>query len=400
MVNRDNRLKGSARMPRLTRTKLPRGILLLTGIFCLTALSGSVILSALADPADPVARASNLSPSPSLNPLEKKMLGLYLTLNKDKLARPASTDSSITDFEITPSETAVEIAQRLESKGLIIDADLLENYLQYYGLDRQLESGVYQLSPSMTIPIIAISLTHGAAREITITIVEGWRREQIAGWLDTQPGLPFTGSEFLAGTTNLDLLPESLRNKVSTADTLEGLLFPDTYRLANDADAVNLVTKMVERFDNAVVPILEGGTTVDELGLYPVIILASIVEREARVADERSLIASVYLNRLRAGMNLEADPTVQYAMGYQTASGEWWNLSLTQDDYLTVNSPFNTYLYGGLPPAPICNPGLASISAVLFPADTPYFYFRAQCDGSGRHSFAVTYDEHVSYACH
>jgi UPF0755 protein len=127
--------------------------------------------------------------------------------------------------------------------------------------------------------------------------------------------------------------------------------------------------------------------------------VASIVEREAAVADERPMIASVYLNRLAIGMKLEADPTVQYAMGYQYDTGEWWNLNLTQDDYYAVDSPYNLYLYEGLPPGPIANPGLSSIQAVITPAESPYFYFRAACDGSGRHVFSETFEEHVGNAC-
>jgi UPF0755 protein len=133
--------------------------------------------------------------------------------------------------------------------------------------------------------------------------------------------------------------------------------------------------------------------------IYQVITLASIVEREAVVSEERPLIASVYLNRVAAGMKLEADPTVQYAMGYQAATNQWWNLNLTQDDYAAVDSPYNTYLYAGLPPGPIANPGLASILAVIYPANSPYLFFRAKCDGSGQHNFAVTYEQHLSNAC-
>jgi UPF0755 protein len=133
--------------------------------------------------------------------------------------------------------------------------------------------------------------------------------------------------------------------------------------------------------------------------LYNVVKLASIVEREAVLDEERPVIASVYLNRLREGVKLEADPTVQYAMGYQADTGQWWNLNLTADDYHTVDSPYNTYLYPGLPPGPISNPGISSIMAVIYPADTVYFFFRVACDSSGRHNFTESYEEHVQNAC-
>jgi len=98
-------------------------------------------------------------------------------------------------------------------------------------------------------------------------------------------------------------------------------------------------------------------------------------------------------------MNLEADPTVQYAMGYQEASGEWWNLNLTQADYYAVDSPYNTYLYGGMPPGPIASPGIDAIKAVIYPEETPFYFFRATCDGSGRHNFAETFEDHLANGC-
>jgi UPF0755 protein len=134
------------------------------------------------------------------------------------------------------------------------------------------------------------------------------------------------------------------------------------------------------------------------LNLYKGVILASIVSREAIVEDEMPLIASVFYNRLNGGEKLETDPTVQYALGYNEAQGTWWTNPLSAADLL-FDSPYNTYLYPGLPPGPISNPGLAALRAVAFPAQTPYKYFRAACDGSGRHLFAETFEEHLGNAC-
>ena len=127
-------------------------------------------------------------------------------------------------------------------------------------------------------------------------------------------------------------------------------------------------------------------------------ILASIVEREAVKDEEKPLIASVYLNRLKIGMKLDADPTVQYALGFDFTNGTWWKNPLSLND-LQFDSPFNTYIYAGLPPAPIANPGLNSLQAVAFPAETPYYFFRAKCDGSGFHFFSETFEEHVANGC-
>jgi len=119
------------------------------------------------------------------------------------------------------------------------------------------------------------------------------------------------------------------------------------------------------------------------------------VEREAVAADERPAIAGVYLNRLAVGMKLEADPTMQYAMGYQAAAGQWWKTPVFLEEYGSVNSPYNTYLYPGIPPGPIASPGLSSVQAVLAPEAHDYFYFVATPDGTGRHVFAATFAEHL-----
>ena len=154
---------------------------------------------------------------------------------------------------------------------------------------------------------------------------------------------------------------------------------------------------MLENFDRRVDGQMRAGFEAQGLNLFQAVTLASIIEREAVVDEERGLIASVFLNRLRAGMKLEADPTVQYALGQQP-DGSWWKSPLTADD-LALDSLYNTYRYPGLPPGPIANPGLESLRAVAFPEQTEYLYFRAACDGSGLHTFARTFEEHLQNAC-
>ncbi len=134
------------------------------------------------------------------------------------------------------------------------------------------------------------------------------------------------------------------------------------------------------------------------LSLFEAVTLASIIEREAIIAEESPLIASVFLNRLAIGMRLDADPTVQYALGYNSSQGTWWTNPLSLAD-LQVDSPYNTYRVTELPPGPISNPGPEALRAVAFPAQTPYYYFRAACDKSQRHVFAETFEEHKGNAC-
>jgi UPF0755 protein len=159
-----------------------------------------------------------------------------------------------------------------------------------------------------------------------------------------------------------------------------------------------MVRTLVQNFGLYLTPELRTAFAAQDLSIFEAVVLASIVEREAVVEDEMPAIASVFFNRLEAGMKLDTDPSVQYAIGWNPAQGTWWTNPLSAAD-LQVDSPFNTYLYPGLPPAPISNPSLAALQAVAFPDTTPYYYFRARCDGSGRHSFAETFEEHVKNAC-
>jgi UPF0755 protein len=149
---------------------------------------------------------------------------------------------------------------------------------------------------------------------------------------------------------------------------------------------------MLDNFDRQITPDMRSAAADSGRSLYEVITLASVVAREALLAEEEPVIASVYLNRLEAGMFMRADPTVQYAMGYQTDTGKWWKTPVTLDEYSEVDSEYNTYLYPGLPPGPISSPGFGAIEGSIYPSSTEYLYFMAT--GDGGHAFAVTFEEH------
>ncbi|MFW6098219.1 MAG: endolytic transglycosylase MltG, partial [Chloroflexota bacterium] len=189
----------------------------------------------------------------------------------------------------------------------------------------------------------------------------------------------------------VDMLPENA--------SLEGFLFPDTYRLPLDADAATLVDMMLRNFGERVTPDLRQTLTANGLNLYEAVTLASIVEREAPLDDERPRVAAVFYNRLAQDMPLQADPTVQYAVGFDDASNTWWKSPLTQAD-LDLPSPYNTYLNRGLPPGPIANPGLSALEAVAFPLQSNELFFVADCGGQvgqeGAHLFSETYEEHLA----
>jgi UPF0755 protein len=322
--------------------------------------------------------------------IEDLALSLYLQSRADEINEPISEDPSSVSFIIETGETAVGIAERLEGLQLITDATLFRRFLQYHGLDASLEAGEYQLRRNMTMREIAEALQHSRMLEVIITIPEGWRAEQVADLLTAENIMD--GSVFLAAVRQGDVVDHALLADHPPGATLEGYLFPETYRLPTQATPEDLLTRMLDTMQ-ARLPIgWEGMASAQGLTLYDVLTLASIVEREAVVPEERPLIANVYLNRIQQGMYLNADPTVQYAMGYQPETGQWWKTPVTLEEYENVNSPFNTYLYPGLPPGPIASPGASSIMAVLQPAQTSYLYFLGRGDGS--HIFAETYEEH------
>ena len=310
---------------------------------------------------------------------------------------PAGDDSAPVSFTIVPGETGVQVAERLIEEGLITDARLF----RYYVIEERLtiEAGEYLLNQTMTPFDIAEILQHGRSEALTLTIPEGRRLEEVA---DLAAGVGIDRAEFLAlamqpasdleaaGEFQFDFLLQRPANA-----TLEGYLFPDTYHLPKDVGARDLIERMLIAFDTKVTPEVQARERAGGRTLYEVVIVASIVEREAALADERSVIASVYLNRLDISMKLDADPTIQYALGQ---AGDWWP-QITAADYASVDSPWNTYLYPGLPPSPIANPGVESIVAVLEPDETDYFFFMRDCDPeatSGSHLFALNQDEHLA----
>jgi UPF0755 protein len=336
-----------------------------------------------------------------------EVLGAYLSANRDGLQKPAATTAHPMQFVVQPGSTARTIAENLQNAGLISDARLFEAYVRVNGLAENLQAGAYTLSPSMTPVEIAKTLQHAIAPSITVTIPEGWRLEQTADALSAAGTVDGAGYLRLSSDSGWRPQPDEGSQESVSYDfldtlpagaSLEGYLYPDSYQLLKErATASDLLSRQLENFARLALPayeqaVAEGST---KLSLHEVVTLASIVEREAVLDEERPIIAGVYLNRLENGTKLDADPTVQYAMGYQAASHQWWKTPVTLEEYGQVESPYNTYLHEGLPPGPIASPGIRSIRAVLYPAQHDYIYFVALPDGSGRHAFSRTYEEHL-----
>ena len=296
------------------------------------------------------------------------------------------------------------MAAQLQAEGLIKDARLFEAYVRASGLAGRLQAGTYTLSPHLTPVQIAEALLHSRPASIALTVPEGWRLEQIADGLRASGVMEGAAYRKIVETGDLSGLDADAPDRYSFLEerpagaTLEGYLFPDTYELLVDqATPEALVRRQLDAFAERVLPryrkYAEG--TSKPLTLHQALTLASIVEREAGVDADRPMIAGVYLNRLAQKMRLEADPTVQYAMGFQPQTGQWWKSPVFLEEYNKVVSPYNTYLNAGLPPGPIANPSLKSIEAALNPTQHDYLYFMAVGDGSGRHAFARTFAEHL-----
>ncbi|MBI2304378.1 MAG: endolytic transglycosylase MltG [Chloroflexi bacterium] len=295
-------------------------------------------------------------------------------------------------FTVQSGESAAVIGRRLKEAGLIPSPFLFQLLVTYYGIQGRLEAGTYQLQRGMTITTILRHLNGGLVRPVVITIPEGWRGEEIAAYLEREGIVKEEAflTLFRDGTGSRTLLQDR-----PPGATLEGYLFPDTYYLSPSSTAGDIIALMLDDFDARFAPAMRRQAADRGLTTYQVLTLASIVEREAVRPEERPIIASVFLNRLNRGMTLDADPTVQYALGSlspQRAKYGFWKGKLTQEDMAT-NSPYNTYRHPGLPPGPIANPGLDSLKAVVQPAQTSYLYFVAREDGS--HVFSSSLEEHI-----
>lgn len=335
-------------------------------------------------------------PASSLGLYQRFYLPIQLLLQEKTLKLPTETQGISRPFVVALGESTYSITDRLQTEGLIHDAQVLRDYLVYTGMDTSLQAGEYTLSPRMSPIEIAYTMQDATPSEVTFRILAGWRIEEIAASLPTS-GLNISPEVFLAAAAHP---PASFAKQygLPSQATLEGFLFPDGYRFSRQAGLQDFIAALLEDFQIKLGRDLQQGFKRQGLTTFQAVTLASIIEREAIVEDEMPIIASVFLNRLAAGMRLDSDSTTQYALGFNTSQNTWWTNPLTLDD-LKVDSPYNTYIYPGLPPGPIANPGLYALQAVAFPAQTPYYYFRAACDGSGRHAFAATFAEHQQNAC-
>jgi len=282
---------------------------------------------------------------------------------KNGTAAANSKDKTPTIFIVRKDEGVRQIANNLKQQGLIKDPIVFFLLVRQLGFDKKIQAGDFRLNPSMTATDVANNLTHGTL-DIWITIPEGQRADEIADTLKK----------------SIPSYKESWRDQLSIN---EGYLFPDTYLIPRDADINLILTLFKNNFDTKFESVKNQKST--NLTDRETVIVASLVEREARHASDRPLVASVITNRLGIGMKLDIDATIQYALGYQKDQKSWWKKGLTFDD-LDITSKYNTYRNPGLPPSPISNPGLSAISAALTPANTNYLYYITDKNGANHYA--------------
>jgi len=297
------------------------------------------------------------------------ILGGVLWWN-DSLSSVNQKDKEPVIFIVQKGDGVKAIASKLSQQGIIRSSTAFFIFVKLQGIERDLQAGDYRLTKSMTTPEVARELTHGIL-DVWVTILEGWRNEEIAIKLAKDLDIP--ESEFL---------------KVAR----EGYMFPDTYLIPKDASASAISDLFIANFNKKVTPkmledIKKTGLTTDEI-----VVLASIIEKEGKTQEDRPVIAGILYNRLKEDMPLQVDATLQYSLGYDSSEKTWWRKGIADADK-KINSPYNTYKYIGLPPRPIANPGLDALMAAIYPKETSYMYYIH--DAKGLPHYARTFEEHT-----
>lgn len=269
------------------------------------------------------------------------------------------------------------VADTLYARGLVTSPNLFRFYAKASGRERRIQAGTFDVPTAASVRQVLQILVGGRVAEQRVAIPEGLMLSEVAASLERQLGIP--ADSFLVAARD-----SALRERLGTAaPTLEGYLYPDTYGFPMDAGPREVVGRMTHEFEMRWQPAWDA--RLDTLGMtrFEIVVLASIIEGEVRYGPDRKFVSSVYHNRLRRGMRLQADPTVIYALGSRRR--------LFERDYRTP-SPYNTYLIDGLPPGPIGQPSQESLEAALYPAPTNFLYFVARADG--KHVFSRTLVEH------
>ena len=286
-------------------------------------------------------------------------------------------------IEIPQGAGTAEIAERLSEVGVVSNANRFRLEARRAGADGQLRAGIYDFETGMSYEQVIAELRSGPPIVYsTVTIPEGWVIEQVAERVERDAGIPAAEFEELA-RGGYEEFPREYLQEVPDG-LLEGYLFPKTYRVREGSSARDVIEMMLDQFEIELAEVDVAAAEARGFTLHELVTMASIIERETRVADERVYVSSVIHNRLEKGMRLEIDATIEYLL-------PGTRFRLTYED-LEIDSPYNTYRNAGLPPGPICSPGLASLKAAAAPADTEYIFY-VLTDPDGSHTFTETYEE-------
>jgi UPF0755 protein len=303
------------------------------------------------------------------------------------VAQSLDASTNTLQIQIPTGTAAQQIGFDLEQAGLIRSANawrLWGYWLKLQEPEGGFKAGTYKLSPSQPLPDVAQKIWTGEVMQLSFTIPEGWSLQQMATYFESLGY--FKAQDFLAAASQIP--EEQFPWLPSNLPHLEGYLYPDTYQLPSDrVTPQQIINQMLKQFEQVALPVYQQGQQQTQLSLHEWVTLASIVEKEAVVADERSLIAGVFTARLRRGMRLESDPTVEYGLGFRQTADQ--PLTYAQ---VGTPSPYNTYLNPGLPPTPIGSPRVDSLKATLNPEQTDYLFFVARYDGT--HLFSKTLEAH------
>lgn len=323
----------------------------------------------------------------------------YLLLTE--IRRPAGDSNELVVFVVEPGESTNAIATKLADEKLIRFPLLFSNLVRSQELDGSLKAGTYNLTRDMTMSqIISALQVSPSFAEVSLTIIEGMRREQIAALVDNAGFASIDAESFLAATADGATFKERhfLLNTLPDGASLEGYLFPDTYRFREGATTDEVINAMLDNFDGKYATF---ETTIQVTqNVHEIVTMASIVQREATRTAEMPQIAAVFWNRLKpefAGETgngkLQSDPSLQYVLG--TPANWWPNVNtLTLDEINGNTDPYNTRVQPGLPPGPISAPGLAALEAAAKPDQAAtYLYFVASCTDPGAHNFATSFAE-------
>lgn len=279
--------------------------------------------------------------------------------------------------------TASDIADQLTDDGLITHPLWFRLVTTLSGQASDLKQGEYTIDSRMSLHEILAKLTSGESEAARLVVPEGYTVRQTAQAL-AKLGI-VSEEDFLKAANDQSLLYPYMKGNRKVSFVTEGFLFPDTYTIANDATAEEIVKEMLKNFDKHLTPAMRQEIGKTNMSIYQFVTLASLIEKEAKYPEDRPLIASVFLNRLAQHMKLQSDASISYAMGTHKAS-----YSIDETEY---DSPYNTYRYEGLPPGPIGNPGMDCMKAILEAPQTKYLYFVA--DKDGHNHYAATYEEHM-----